>query len=192
MKFRNKTHDESFGSHKIVSKSNSNRVLLVPSYILEQTQKTFRYYWKKNQEAVAYWCGKENDQDKTDVVLSIVIPKAFHSGGNYEVPADESTKIGKTLSARELVCLAQIHTHPGDSGNHSWYDDENSISKRNDFLSLVMPHFGNIGIYDIQDITVHECWETKWVILDNQAKSKRIVIIDDFVDFRVEDLEYRQ
>src|SRR5438876_10081873 len=130
MKFRNKSHEGSFNGHKIVSKSNSNRVLLVPRYLLEQTQKTFLEYWKRNQEAVAYWFGKENEQDKTDVVLSIAIPKAFHSGGNYDVPVEQSAKVGKTLSNQELVCLAQIHTHPGNSGNHSWYDDENAMSKR--------------------------------------------------------------
>lgn len=188
MKFGSQKRDESFGSHKIVNKSSSNRILFVPRYITEQTQKTFQEYWKRKQEAVAYWFGKENDHDKIDIVLSLVIPKALHSGGNFEVPAEQSAKVGKTLSSQELICLVQIHTHPGDSGIHSWYDDENTISKRNGFLSLVMPQFGNIGVYDLSNITVHECWNNKWQILDDNAKSKRIVIIDDFIDFRIEDL----
>lgn len=186
MIFKNK-HNKS--SRKIIGKS--NRVLLVPRHILEQTQKAFVEYWKKNQEAVAYWFGKENEHEKIDIVLSIAIPKAFHSGGNYDVPAEQAAKVGRTLSSQGLVCLAQIHTHPGDSGIHSWYDDANAISTRNGFLSLVMPYGGNIGVYNLNNITVHECWGGEWAILDDHAKSKRIVIIDDFVDLRVEDLEHQ-
>ncbi len=170
--------------HNIVSRSRSKRTLLISRNILYGTSEIFAEYSKKQQEAVIFWYGREFEADKIDVVLSLAIPKAEHSSGNYHVPMKEATKVGHAMLEKSLVCLAQIHTHPGTNTTHSDFDDDNAISKRNGFLSLVAPRFGVKPLRDLSDVSIHESWNNNWEILDVKAKSQRIVIIDDFLDFR--------
>ena len=139
-------------------------------------------------ESVVYWYGKEFDSEKQDIVLSAAIPKPIRSSGNYEVPEKETTKLGHGMAEHGLVCLAQIHTHPGGCSEHSAYDDAHSISRRNGFLSLVAMNYGNVPYFDLSQITIHEAWNGEWLILGEQAKAKRIQIVDDF-DSRTIDLE---
>ncbi len=126
-----------------------------------------------------YWYGKESMYEREDVVLSVVHPKAHRTSGNFEVSEVETTVIGHRMAGLSLVCLAQIHTHPDMINEHSSYDDNHAISRRNGFLSLVAVNYGNIPRFDLHDLTVHESWDKEWLVLNDSAKSKRIRLIDD-------------
>jgi hypothetical protein len=162
--------------------------LFVPYTSLETTFRSFIPYWKRGVESVAYWFGKEFEKEKEDVVLNVVIPKATHNPGNFQVPEVESTRIGHQMAEMSLVCLAQIHTHPKHIATHSLYDDSHAISGRNGFLSLVVTHYGGVANFDLNQMSVHEAWDHEWVVLEDNAKIERIRIVYDF-DARVSDLD---
>ena len=167
------------------------RLLLIQRHVLDLTHSKFLSYWKRRQEGVAYWFGKKSVSDLYDVVLAVVVPKAYHSSGNYEVPVEETTRMGHMMLDVGLTCLAQIHTHPPGVRQHSGYDDEHAISTSESFLSLVFQDYGNIRAGDLEDITVHERRSGQWVVLGDEAKRQRIMIVEDDVDLRVGDLESR-
>lgn len=170
--------------HKILSKSESDRVLLVSKETLFKTYELFQEYLKKQEESVVYWYGIESIKENKDHVICMVIPKAEHSYGNYFVSSEEAAKMGKKMMGVGLVCLAQFHTHPGKNTEHSDYDDEHAISNRNGFLSLIAPEYGNYSPFCIQAVSVHESWNGDWFMLDNLAKTSRIHITDNAIDLR--------
>jgi len=167
------------------------RVLLVPRHALELTGQKFLPYWHRREEAVAYWFGIRSVSDGVDVVLSVVVPRAHHTGGNYEVPVEETTRMGHLMLEAGLTCLAQIHTHPPGVRQHSIYDDQHAISTSERFLSLVFQDYGNVRVGDLRDVTVHEAFYDRWVVLKDDQKDQRIKIIEDDVDLRVGDLDRR-
>lgn len=173
-----------FKRHKIISESKSGRILTVNEDILVRTHELFQEYFRKKEEAVVFWYGKESMKENQDYVVCAVSPKAKHSFGNYLVSSEEATKMGKEMINKGLVCLAQFHTHPGKNTEHSDYDDEHAISTRNGFLSLIAPEYGKYRPQSIQQIFVHEAWKGEWFILDDVAKTNRIHVIANSIDVR--------
>jgi hypothetical protein len=164
----------------------SSRTLLVARGIVERTHESFRPYWKRNLETVAYWHGIENAREDIDLVVSLVIPHATRSSGHYDVSIDEITRMGHIMASNSLVCLAQIHTHPGQLLHHSGYDEAHILSSRAGFLSLIVPEYGNVSLRDFRHVSAYERYAESWVLLDEEQKAKRIRIIDDVVDLRDE------
>jgi len=171
-----------FKKHEIISESKSGRILTVDEDTLVKTHELFQKYFRKNEEAVVYWYGKESIKKNQDHIVCAVSPKAKHSFGNYFVSSEEATKMGKEMINKGLVCLAQFHTHPGKNTEHSDYDDEHAISTRNGFLSLIAPEYGKYLPQSIQQISVHEAWKGEWFILDKVAKTNRIHVIANSID----------
>ena len=174
-------------SHQMITKSNSNRILIIQKHILLQTYDLFSKYCDQRVESVVYWYGKESVTNNTDVILSVVIPHTLRKARNYEVLEKSVTNMSNTMHVKSLVCLAQFHTHPGHNTEHSFYDDTNALSSRNGFLSLVTPNYGCNKEINFDNISIHEAWKQKWYFLSDSAKKTRIFIIDDLVDLRTND-----
>ena len=170
--------------------SPSNRRLLVQRSLLEKTHRVFFDYWLKGFEGVAYWHGMENDRGATDIALALVVPESKNTLGNFEVTTEETTRMGHLMAKKGLVCLAQVHTHPGMLLSQSKYDEQHALSRRDGFLSLIVPEYGNVSLYDLENVSVHESWAGSWVSLDKIAKGKRVQIVDDFLDLRLKSLVY--
>lgn len=156
--------------------------------LLTEMISIFRRYWDQKLETVAYWYGLEFNSEKVDVVLSLVVPKAEHFPGHYNVPVEETTRMGNAMLDRGLVCLAQVHTHPDLIRYHSDYDDKNSLSMRDHFLSIVVTNYGRVTAHDLKEFNVHESFKNSWHILNDEQKMKRIKVVDDLVDLRISDL----
>ena len=183
-----KTSRSSYIEHRNITEDSSvQRTMLVPDHIIDRMIRSFYPYWKRQKEAIAYWFGKEINSENTDVVLTLVIPKAIHTPGHYEVSMDETTRMGNKMLESGMICLAQVHTHPEGVAFHSKYDDLHSLSQRNGFLSLVVQNYGKVPIFNLEGINVHEFFEGSWRILGKEQKLWRIKIINDFVDLRIDD-----
>ena len=165
--------------------SNSGRTLVVQKHIVRQSYNSFSKYCSLGLESVVYWYGLELHAQNVDVVMAVAIPNVDRYATCYEVTAEDAAKMGSTMSVNSLVCLAQFHTHPGSNTRHSVYDDQNSISTRNGFLSLVAPKYGRELDLDLDRVSVHEAWGFQWHLLTRSAKKRRIRVIGDVVDLQV-------
>ena len=175
---------KTFKAHPIISESKSNRVLLVQKHIIHQSYLVFNDRRNRGLESVVYWCGKESFDKDMDIVLSVAIPYAMQTSHDYFVPEKATTAMGRAMIVNSIVSLAQFHTHPEKNTEHSSYDDENAISSRNGFLSLVAPDYGTEEAQNFDTVSVHEAWNKRWYMLTNSAKKYRIRIIDDIIDLR--------
>ena len=170
------------GNH--MRKSKSGRILMVQRHIVQQSYNALHEHCDKGLESVVYWYGLELHDLNTDIVVAVAIPNADLHNMRYEVSAEEAARMGKVMMTNSLVCLAQIHTHPGKDTNHSRYDDLNSISTRNGFLSLVAPNYGCRLDLGLDKVSVHEAWDARWYQLARPARKQRIRIIEDLADLR--------
>ena len=167
-------------------KSKSGRILLVQKHTVRQTYNTFEWYCNRGLESVVYWYGLELHGLCVDVVMALAIPDAECHATCYDVPAEEAARMGNAMMEDSLVCLAQFHTHPGKHTRHSVYDDQNSLSTRNGFLSLVAPKYGYGRDLSLDKVSIHEAWDGRWHLLARPAGNQRIRIVEDTVDLRVD------
>jgi hypothetical protein len=91
------------------------------------------------------------------------------------------------MSARGLVNLAQVHTHPPHCGvSHSPYDDQHSYSTREGALSLVWPDYGCASGQNLNGVGVHERRRGRWIRLSEEHLAERIHRVDSIADYRWE------
>jgi hypothetical protein len=113
---------------------------------------------RRESECVNYWLA---DQDATDV-CQVVHPTHSGSRGGYAVDGGWLNGFFLDLAERGLRAVAQIHTHPGAELRHSWIDDEFVLVPSPNFVSIVVPDFGQGGphpeTWSVQVLTAAGLW----------------------------------
>ena len=158
------------------------RPLLVPKRIVGETYRMFGAYHSARVESIAYWYGIESAA--ADAVVTLAIPAADRGPCHYAVGEDATTEMCRTMMDSSLVCLAQFHTHPGQSTAHSDCDVREVMSNREQFLSLVAPWHGSAGHAFPGSVSAYERQRGEWVLLEGSAKRGRIRVVDDVADLR--------
>ena len=67
-----------------------------------------------------------------------ILPQIGHRT-QYRIPLSRSPP-PRRRPAPGLVTVGQVHSHPGEDVEHSWYDDRHAISTR--AVSFVLPNYG--------------------------------------------------
>lgn len=89
-------------------------------------------------EAIAYWAGAQEGADLR--VTRLVTPSAWRGERFVFVPVEEVSHVVNECVSLGDFLVAQLHTHPADE-DHSEIDDCGSVSKRDGFISLVLPFY---------------------------------------------------
>lgn len=144
-------------------------VLWLSERALEATLCVLRQY--RRLEAACFWYGLRDGTDN-GFVKAVVTPFQLNRRGNYHIPSASISAISAATRAYGWVCLAQVHSHPGLSVEHSCYDDDNASSQR--ILSVVIPSYGNWREHWPKGIGVHECQNGYWHLLLESDAALRI------------------
>lgn len=161
------------------------RVLFVTERTICQTWRAFEVGARLGVESSVRWAGAAYQLDcSMQVVTSIIIPHQRVSRGFFEIPHESTRAMGEALGDLGLVNLAQLHTHPSASVNHSPWDDAHAYSSRNGALSIVWPHYGR-RLPSLDSWGVHERQQGRWVRLKGTEASRRIVVVPESVDLRI-------
>ena len=156
------------------------RVLVVPANAVVATSNLLRRAGKL--EACVFWYGTRAEGEAT--VKAVRAPHQTATRFNYHVDEVAMSLMCQTL-APEWRPLAQIHSHPGPSVEHSPYDDTMVSSKR--ALSLVFPNYGNIGGLWPCGIGVHEWQSEYWHLLTPDQAIARVQLAGE-TPISIEDL----
>lgn len=124
-------------------------------------------------EACVFWYGKRDGHD--GLVTAVRAPAQHATRFNYHVDEEAFSAMAATI-ADDLRPLAQVHSHPGESVEHSGYDDVMIASHRT--LSLVFPRFGRgVSLAKWHNhIGVHEWQGDYWHLLPAHLAHQRVVI----------------
>lgn len=134
-----------------------------------------------SNEACVFWYGERAGRDGRVTVVRA--PAQQTTRFNYHVDERARSAMADTIAAT-LRPLAQIHSHPGISVEHSGYDDVMVASRRT--LSLVFPLYGRrISLADWHEhIGVHEWQDDYWHLLPPLVARRRVAIVAGEVDVR--------
>jgi hypothetical protein len=128
-------------------------------------------------EAGCYWYGVRSD---TEAVAAMVgVPHQINRRRNFEVAADDLAQLVRGVPDG-LVAVAQVHTHPGLTTEHSPWDDGLIVSQK--VFSLVLPDYGARAL--LSDAMVHEFADGEWRPLPPEQAARRIQLVLPLLDTR--------
>lgn len=117
------------------------------------------------------------------VATTLVLPPVDHSRGHYAISAKDMSRVGRHLRSFDFLRLAQMHSHPAGSTDHSDHDDEMAYSRRDGALSIVVPHYGACAP-GLADCGVHHRDADGWRRLAHDEVDEYIVVVPSVLDFR--------
>ena len=119
--------------------------MLIPDHTFRLAVETMRDCGQGRNECVVFLVENAGTH-----VLEVVHPVHSAGGGGYEVDQDWLARFAVRQTVEPLVIRAQMHTHPGHAF-HSCIDDEWPMAGTADFISIVVPRFGQ-GIIEPDEI----------------------------------------
>lgn len=122
-------------------------------------------------ESIAYWAGKVDGRDA--LVTRLIKPRAIRDERCVIVPVEEVSRVVNECAEIGDFLIAQIHTHPQDE-DHSETDDCGTVSKRNGFVSLVVPFYGQYSSLATPFCFGYELINGNW----RQLEMSRIHVFD--------------
>ena len=154
------------------------RLLVIPSFCIDFTELLLRQSGEKGQEKFVIWAGSLVGE--TGFLSTIVIP---HNEGNSGlITSDVSASAYQALDRRDLVPLAQVHSHPS-TAFLSPIDQENPFFMYKGFLSIVIPNFGFVDMMDVANWKVYQYLSKgKWIEFSREKLSQKIVIDDSVIN----------
>jgi hypothetical protein len=142
--------------------------------VLRETQRFIEEHGAEGTEAYLFWAGAVADGEA--YITTCVYPTANARHGGVKVPLRKMTEINLELRDRDQLALAQVHSHPGVA-RHTPVDEEKAVSFHDDFVSIVVPDFGETPVYDLRDCGVYVYTaEDGWRLLDEDEVEDRFVI----------------
>jgi hypothetical protein len=162
------------------------RKIRIPDYIeayyihvsiLKITQEYLRAHGRKGEEGYLFWSGSIVNENKA-YITTCVYPRIKTRYGGVKVPLWKMSKINEELMKMDQIILAQVHTHPGKFG-HSDIDEQKAVSFHKGFISIVVPSFEAVEIYDLRRCYIYEYVDKgKWKLLRKDEITNKFVIED--------------
>lgn len=116
------------------------------------------------------------DDDGNGLVHAVVVPKQINRPRNYVVPGEAMLEVACLARAHGWTVVGAIHCHPGNSVEHSSYDDQMTPSRR--AVSIIWPNFGRCADEWPRGLGVHEYFENYWHLLSDADARTRVVLTD--------------
>jgi len=132
---------------------------------------------RKPDEMIVYWAGIR-EGDKSTVRLAVV-PNAKTSSGRVIVSQEANFHFVKVLSSRNIVQIAQVHTHPTSWVGHALGDSKYAAFKVKGLLSIVVPWYCKKGMLPLEKCGVHRFDGKKFIRLPNKYLKDHFHILND-------------
>ena len=153
--------------------------VFVPSLMIDHTELVLRQAGACGEEGFVVWAGSLAGGDA--YVSSVVVPKLSVGRIHGEVSAETTARLLGALDERDLVPIAQLHTHP----HEAFLSDTDAIRPIvavHGFLSIVIPRFGFVDLADPGRWSAHAFRGAgRWHELTANERSGRFVIDDSII-----------
>jgi proteasome lid subunit RPN8/RPN11 len=149
--------------------------VVVPASVLHATVSGLRDRSAGWRESACVWIGTRSNEVKK-VVFHHELADDHATALSLELPESAKYSLYRQLGRDEHRILALLHTHPESWVDLSWIDQQNQISSRLGFLSIVLPFYGEAN-WDLTTVGFHVKCERGWRRL-SVPEIKAAVIID--------------
>ncbi len=138
---------------RALADSGPPRVLIAES-VLSVTEKLLIDQGGRGaHERIVYWAGVESEN--TWLVTTAIRPESRTTWGSFQTSAKANAEVTLFLSRSNLQLLAQVHTHANAFVDHSDGDDTMVVVAFQNFLSIVVPHYGTKGMRPLSQCGIH-------------------------------------
>lgn len=151
----------------------------MPPEFAEDSQRLLRIPGEQGYEGILLWAGHLEKLAKFTIVLVDAVVMPAQKGVRTEdgilaiVDGDEMFRLSRSLSERQLISVAQLHSHPTDA-YHSSTDDRFALVTAHGALSIVVPNFAR-DEFCLDDCSVYRLDESgRWDEL-TVLQAKRVV-----------------
>jgi len=158
--------------------------IFVPEAVLGETVRLLRTFGgsQKPHEGIVYWAGVEGRRAWS--VTTCLVPDARTTPGSYETSVMANAQIIGWLAERGLNLLAQVHTHPGRSVDHSDGDLAGAFMAFPGSLSVVVPNYGRNGMLPFWSCGIHRYGPAGYRRLSREEIETEIRLIPILADLR--------
>lgn len=132
-------------------------------------------------EGIVYWAGR--NVAKEWIISTCISPRAQTSRGSFETSSASNAEVVSFLAKNKLELLAQVHSHPSDLVGHSAGDDSGALMPYENFLSIVVPSYGRLGILPFTQCGVHRFEKGRFRRLSNEEVQDNLGVLPLFHDF---------
>jgi hypothetical protein len=112
----------------------------------------------------------------SDVVRALAIPEQIGCHAHYRMPHAAIAAASSATRPYGWVTVGQVHSHPGEDVEHSWYDDRHAISIK--AMSFVLPNYGRDPDDWLARIGIHEYSNDWWHRLTVEQAAARVSFAD--------------
>jgi proteasome lid subunit RPN8/RPN11 len=135
-----------------------------------------------DHEGMVFLLGRE--MGSLTLLTTALAPAADHGPGH--VICEPGAVAAAQRAGREhgLALLAQLHSHPGASTEHSEGDDDLVLMPFEGMLSLVAPWYGRTGLRPLHAIGVHQFQGGRWMLAEPESVRKRMHLLPAGIDLR--------
>jgi|GEM_PF-1248564 len=155
-----------------------NFVYKVDKAVINFTVKILQEYGKLTHKAegVVYWAGKVR---RDEFIISAAFAPAV-TASRYGFLTDHYSNglFAEFICDNELVYIAQVHSHPGIWVDHSGIDDRETAFRSEGLLSLVVPTYGNDGMFPFKRCGIHRYHNSNFDRLSDRYISKHFTGIN--------------
>jgi hypothetical protein len=143
------------GEEASVQPKDSRPIVYIQDAVLNETVRLLRpkNNPKNEHERVVYWAGKDFGSEW--IVTTCIAPRAHTTRGSFSVSAESNARVIGLLNELSVVLLGQLHTHPGTWIEHSDGDNEGAFMPYDHFLSIIVPVYGQMGLWPLNKCGVH-------------------------------------
>jgi hypothetical protein len=153
--------------------------MFIPSLVADHTELVLRQAGVQGHEGFAIWAGTLAGGDAH--VGTLVVPRASSGPGHGEISRETTGRVLNALDERDLVPMAQLHTHPRRA-YLSPTDAIRPLVAAPGFLSIVIPDFGFVDLADVGLWSAHQyLGPGRWRELDGSERSRRFIIDDSVI-----------
>lgn len=131
-----------------------DQFIISPS-VMKETQEHLMAFGQQQKEALVFWSGKLVGNTQANITRVIIPRRTFSTAVYATVSSQELQRIRKILKENNEFLFVQVHSHPGEAF-HSQTDDENAISYKKGFVSIVVPSYGSGPFKDLTYCKVYE------------------------------------
>ena len=158
----------------------------IPCDCIRNTEQILKEYGKREEEGFVYWGGTRTSSDVT--ITSVIVPLIETDSLFLNISHHSNISFVKELHKKQIIQIAQIHTHPSSWVGHSTTDDEGAASKYEGLISIVVPYYCKNGMSALDKCGIHRFQNGKFERLSKKYTTKHFKIQNDitsnFIDLR--------
>lgn len=161
---------------------------IIPEKVISDTTTVLCDYAsiEPSNEGLVYWGGLLSNDKIT--ITAVIAPKTESNWGRISTSHRSNFEFVKILNKKEIVQIAQVHSHPEEWVEHSPGDNKWAAFKSEGLVSIVVPNYCKNGMLPLTKCGVHRYMSEKFIRLhDDYVKTHfeiRKNLKSDFLDLR--------